>query len=185
MRKSILVHRYAKAFLELAIRNNMVEKALDDLKTVTKTLKENRELRSLLAQPFISKSHKINILKEVFKKYVSPKTLDLLYLMINKNRENYIIDIYDQYYEMYLEYKNIAVVTITSAIKLDDRTKQRIINILRYKINDSIQIENKIDKNIIGGFILNYKDYRYDASIIYTIKQLHKMFEQNLFVKGY
>lgn len=185
MINSLLVHRYAKAFLELAIRNNMVDQALDDLKIVTKTLKENKELYSLFTKPFMSKFRKRNILKEIFEKYVSPKTLDLLYLMINKNREDCIIDIYNQYYEMYLEYKNIAVVTITSAIKLDEKTKQRMINILHHKLNSYIQIENKIDKDIIGGFIVNYKDYRYDASIVSTIKRLHKMFEQNLFVKGY
>ena len=54
--------------------------------------------------------------------------------MIEKNRDEIIIDIYDEYYAMYLDYKKIAVVTVTSAVALDEQTTNRIVNILKHKI---------------------------------------------------
>ena len=50
---------------------------------------------------------------------------------------------------------------------------------------DTIEIKNVIDRNIIGGFIVKYMDYEYDASVRNTLKRLHSVFENNLFVKGF
>lgn len=187
MRFTVLVSRYAKALLNAAINNEMVDTILHDMRLVDDTLENSAELRNIIEQPFISKDHKKNIFEKLFKDKISGQTLNFLKMMVDKNREDIVINIYEKFYELYLEYKKIAVVTITSALPLDDATKQRIINIIRDKIDDesTIKINNIIDKSIIGGFIVNYKDFHYDASVKGTVKRLHKNFSENLFVKGY
>ena len=187
MKPNILVHRYAKAFLDLAIQNNVVDKVLDDLFLVKTTLEGNKELNILMHQPFVSTVHKTNIINKIFKDRVEKITLNLVNLLIEKNRDEIISNIYDEYYEMYLDYKKIAVVKVTSAIALDEQTTNRIVNILRHKIvdRDTVQVENIIDKNIVGGFKVSYRDYEYDASVVSTLKRLHSVFEDNLFVKGF
>ena len=52
------------------------------------------------------------------------------------------------------------------------------------KIVKDLEDKNVIDKNIIGGFKVSYEDYEYDASVVSTLKRLHSVFEENLFVKG-
>lgn len=187
MRPNLLVNRYAKAFLQLAIQNNLVDKALDDLLLVKSTIEGNKELDTLIHQPFVSKERKTNIINRLFTDRVATISLNLINLLIEKNRDAIITDVYDEYYELYLDYKKIAVVTVTSAVALDEKTSSRIVNILKHKIinKDTIEIKNIIDKNIIGGFIVKYNDYVYDASVIHTLKRLHSDFEENLFVKGY
>ena len=187
MRPNLLVNRYAKAFLELAIQNNLVDKALDDLLIVKSTIEGNKELDTLIHQPFVSKERKTNIMNRLFTDRVEKITLNLINLLIEKNRDTAITDMYDEYRMLYLEYKKIAVVTITSAVEIDEKTTDRIVNILKHKIvdKDTIEIKNVIDKSIIGGFIVKYNDYVYDASVTYTLKRLHSDFEENLFVKGY
>lgn len=187
MKHSLLVHRYAKAFLELAIQNELVDKALNDLLLVKTTIEGNKELDLLIHQPFVSKERKTNIINRLFADRVSKITLNLVNLLIEKNRDSIITNVYDEYYELYLDYKKIAVVTVTSAVALDEKTTDRIVNILKHKIvkKDTVEIRNLVDKNIIGGFIVKYNDYVYDASIVHTLKRLHTDFEENLFVKGY
>lgn len=187
MKPNLLVHRYAKAFLELAVQNDLVDKTLDDLLLIKTTIEDNKELDSLIHQPFVSKERKANILNRLFADRVAKISLNLVNLLIEKNRDSIITDIYDKYYEIYLDYKKIAVVTVTSAVALDEKTSNRIVNILKHKIvnKDTIEIKNVVDKTIIGGFIVKYNDYVYDASVTHTLKRLHSDFEENLFVKGY
>lgn len=187
MKPNILVHRYAKAFLDLAIQNNIVDKVLDDLLFVKTTFEENKELEILIHQPFVSKIHKTNIVDKIFKDRVEKITLDLVNLLIEKNRDEIITNVYNEYYELYLDYKKIAVVKVTSAVALDELTTNRIVNILRHKIvnKDTVQVKNVVDKKIIGGFKVSYMDYEYDASVVSTLKRLHNVFEDNLFVKGF
>lgn len=187
MRFTVLVKRYAKALLDVAINNDKVDIILHDMKLVDESLENSVELRNVIEQPFISKPHKKNILEKLFKDRISEQTLNFLKLMVDKNREDIILNIYEKYYELYLEHMKIAVVTITSAVSLDDVTRQRIVNIIKPKIADgsTIEINNVINKDIIGGFIVNYKDFHYDASVKGTLKHLHNNFSENLFVKGY
>ena len=62
MKPNILVNRYAKAFLELAIQNDIVDNVLHDLLLLKNTLNAHKELDILIHQPFVSKIHKSNIM---------------------------------------------------------------------------------------------------------------------------
>ena len=66
MKNVLLIRRYAKAFLDYTIENDMVDQGLADLELLTETLNEHRELRIILSQPFVTKSRKENIIKRVF-----------------------------------------------------------------------------------------------------------------------
>ena len=185
MKNTLLIRRYAKAFLEYAIENKMTEQGLADLELLTATLQSHRELRNILSQPFLSKEKKENIINRIFEGKISDKTLNFIKLMLDKNRHEIIPMILVPYRELYNEYKNIAEVTITTAVKIDEPTQQKLIWFVKDKINGNVQIINKIDKNIIGGFIINYLDYQYDRSIRNELKSLQGLFDENLYIKGY
>ena len=74
MKNTLLIRRYAKAFLEYAIENKMTEQGLADLELLTKTLQDNRELRNILSQPFLSKARKETIITRIFEGKISDKT---------------------------------------------------------------------------------------------------------------
>ena len=185
MKNTLLIRRYAKAFLEYAIENKMTEQGLADLELLTSTLQSHRELRNILSQPFLSKAKKETIITKIFEGKISDKTLNFIKLMLDKNRHDIIMYILAPYRELYYEYNNIAEVTITTAVKIDEPTQQKLIWFVKDKINGDVQIINKIDKNIIGGFIINYLDYQYDRSIRNDLKKLQGLFDENLYVKGY
>ena len=185
MKNVLLIRRYAKAFLDFSIENKMEDAGLADLELLAETIKGNRELRNILSQPFIKKSKKENILKKIFQGKISDNTFKFIDLILEKNHPELLSEMIDVYRSLYNEYKNIAVVTITTVVDIDEKTKNQLISFVKHKINGEIKIINKIDKKIIGGFVINYLDYQYDASVYTKLRNLEGLFTDNLYVKGY
>jgi len=86
---------------------------------------------------------------------------------------------------MYLDYKNIAIVEVTTATAIDKTMQTKMADLLKPKTTKTIQLAEKIDPSIVGGFILRLNDYQYNASMQKLIARLHKEFDKNLYIKGF
>ena len=49
----------------------------------------------------------------------------------------------------------------------------------------NVEISTKVDKDLIGGFVLEFDNKLYDASVQHKLSQLRAEFVQNLFVKEF
>ncbi len=181
MRIKLLSKRYAQALFDLAIEFNVLEKVSSDLKLVGTVFKENRELRVIIANPVIDTYKKINILNMIFEKNIQELSMKFLRLITNKGREQYIPYICDTFDEIYLEYKNILSVNFTTAQKADKKVLDDISSKLKEVTSMNIDLTEKINEDIIGGFVVNFQDYQYDASIINQLSKLKKSYSENQF----
>ena len=48
--------------------------------------------------------------------------------------------------------------------------------------NSSIEVEEQVDPELIGGFVLRLDDRQVDASILTQINELKSSFDQNLYI---
>lgn len=181
MRIKLLSKRYAQALFDLAVELNILEKVNSDLMLIDKVFAENRELRVIIANPVIDAYKKINILNKLFETKVQELTIKFLRLITNKGREQFILPINDAFDEIYKEYKNILSVNFTTAIEADKKIAEEISKKLNETTGMNIDLIEKVDETIIGGFVVNFQDYQYDASIINQLNKLKKEFSENLF----
>lgn len=185
MKDILLSKRYAKAIFDNVLEQNAVDQVKADLDIIASVFTENVELRQVIANPFVSNERKMAIFNGLFEKHVSEMTMNFLKVIVDKKREDQIQYIAEQYAELYLNHNNIVIVKVTSAVPLDEPTLQRIAEKMKDKTTKKIQVENVINKKIIGGFIINMDDYQYDASVLNVVHRLRQSFDENLFVKGY
>ncbi len=83
----------------------------------------------------------------------------------------------------YKEYKNIHTVKLTTAFPVSDEVRKAITGQVRKASGfDNIELEEKVDANIIGGFVLQVGDKLVDASIAYDLKAIARQFENNDFI---
>ena len=68
---------------------------------------------------------------------------------------------------------------------MDESIRTKILTLLEKRANAEVDLKEKIDEEIIGGFVLSYEDKQYDASILRQIKNLRREFDINLYVKGF
>ncbi len=185
MKETRVANRYAKALFDLAIEMKVLDRIKDDIELVYSVCKQNRDFVLMLKSPVIKESKKQTIIKEIFKSKVHELTIRFLLVITRNGRESVIMEIAQQFIDVYKKFKNILPVTITSAVQLDADTKKKIIAVLYDRAGAQIELTEEIDKEIIGGFIMEFEDKQYDASISKQIKNLHKEFDINLYIKGF
>lgn len=185
MKNILLARRYAKALFDLAVEDGVIDQVNDDMKLIADVLSENKALRRMLLSPVIPPARKKMVIKKIFEGKIDKRSLTFIDIIIRKGREAQIHDIAMQFYDSYLDYKNIAIVELTTATAIDKKLSLKMVNLMENKTSKTIQIQEKINPEIIGGFKLKLNDYQYDASIKQIFVKLHKEFDKNLFIKGF
>jgi F-type H+-transporting ATPase subunit delta len=178
-----LATRYAKSLLDLAVEKGQLEEVYADMLWLQSVSKTNRDFVTLLKSPVITGDKKLKILDAVTANKFSKLTLAFNALLVNKNRESNLPEIASAFITQYKEYKNIHTVKITTAQPLGAETRNAIVGQVKATGGfDNIELEEKVDADIIGGFILQVGDKLVDASIAYDLKAVAKQFENNDFI---
>ncbi|MBK8194504.1 MAG: ATP synthase F1 subunit delta [Lewinellaceae bacterium] len=178
--------RYAKSLIELAIEQGKLEQVNTDMQMLGAAAK-NRDLHLMLKSPIIHADKKNAVLDVLFKGKVDDLTMLYLQLLVNKGREMYVPEIAVEFSTQYKLLKKITSLTIVTAAPLSDA----VLNELKKKLlasdvtSDSLEINTRIDPNLIGGFVLEFDDKRYDASVSHKLEELKTQFQKNLYIKEF
>jgi len=119
-------------------------------------------------------SDKKIFISSLLSKKVSQHTIDFITMVIMNKRELYIEDMLRNFLEMYRKQSGITGVTLTSTKGFSTAQKNTIISYIEKTYKTKVELFEKIDESLIGGFILRIEDLQYDASIktkIQTLKQ--------------
>ncbi|HTH58011.1 MAG TPA: ATP synthase F1 subunit delta [Cyclobacteriaceae bacterium] len=186
MADSRVASRYVKSLLSLAEEQKAVDAVHNDMQLFDKVCLENRAFANMLKSPIIKHDKKKEILEAIFKGKVHKLTLAILEMLTEKNREPLLPAIAHEFHNAYNEYKGIERATVTTTIAVDAKLKGEIEAMVK-KLSAKKQVElvEKIDKDLIGGFILNVGDRQIDASIKNKLKALKVKFAENPFVKEF
>ncbi len=174
MSASTIAGRYAKSLMEACVEKNNVDAIYNDIKGIKDTL-DNKDLSLLLKSPIINGSKKINVMNAIYSGKVDPLTLDFIKLVVNKGREAYLPNMCDAFINQYREKNNIASAKVITATKLTEEK----LNSIKASLNlqaTSFEIEEEVDESLIGGFIIEMGDKRYDSSVKHKLNKLRKSF---------
>jgi F-type H+-transporting ATPase subunit delta len=168
--------RYAKAIIDLAQEQNLVEPIKGDMELFLRTLKANPELKAVLANPIVSHSKKVSILDAVFGTKVNKTSLAFFKLMVNKSRGEVLYATAGEYINLYDIKNHIIHASVVSASPLSDDNKQAMIADIIAATKSTVKLDAKVDPSLIGGFVLTVGDRQIDTSIASDLKKLKKEF---------
>lgn len=178
-----LASRYAKALLDLAIEQDQLEQEFADMQWLQAATSQSRDLLNLLRSPITKSDLKTKAISAVLKGNVSELTQRFVSLLISKNRESALPEIAKAFVEQYKQYKDIHTATLTTAVPVSDAIKNNIIEKVKQESGyNNIELVEKVDPNIIGGFVLEMGDMQVDASIAYDLREVAKQFKNNDFI---
>ncbi|SOS49930.1 ATP synthase F1 subunit delta [Tenacibaculum finnmarkense] len=169
--------RYAKAILNLAKETNKDSLVNDNMKFIASTIAESSDLNRMLKSPVVKATDKQKVLVALFGDKVDAIIKGLFNLLEENKRMIMLEAIAKQYAILYDTYKGIQVAKVTTAVvltkELEDKIQAKIVSLT----GNSASIENIVNPNILGGFILRVGDVQYDASISNQFKELRREFD--------
>jgi F-type H+-transporting ATPase subunit delta len=172
MRNIKAASRYAKALLDLSLETKKTDDVYADIVSLFETIEASNELKTLLNSPIVKSEKKQEVFKSLFSKTFSELTISYINLLITKKREALLSEIAIQFISQYKAHKNIVTAEVTTAIKLDEALTKKVLSLVKH--DGEVEIIEKIDASLIGGFIVKVGDKQIDASIAKKFKDLRK-----------
>lgn len=175
--------RYAKSLLDLSVERGQLEQVYNDMLYLQRLTKQSPEFLALLRSPVIKADAKTKAFNAVTQGNVSPLTTAFTNLMVSKAREAVLPEIITSFINQYKAHKNITIVKLTTAVALSEAVKASIISQVKNSEDiQNLELEEVVDPNIIGGFVLQTGDKLIDASISYDLKNISRSFDNNDFI---
>jgi len=169
---SKVARRYAESLLSNAIEKEIVAEVNSDINVIINSIYASEEFRRFLGSPVIKADSKKTILKEIFVDKISSHTLKFLEFVVEKKREDILLQILENYIELKDDYLGIVRLEVKSAFQLSEEIKEILLKKFESIFNKKIEADFSQDKNLIGGFVVRFRDTVYDASIKHQLEKL-------------
>ena len=180
MNQSSISVRYAKAIFELAKEKDSLKKVYEDFRLVRDVLLELPEFNELMASPIVKKSDKTNLFVNTFSGKIDELALNFLKFLVEKNREMYIIDIFRNFEASYRKANNVKQVVISTVEPLNEETRRSIQEKIAEVYKANVELENVINKDMIGGVIVRIENQQLDMSVRTQLKEIKQSLQKSI-----
>jgi F-type H+-transporting ATPase subunit delta len=164
---------YSRALFEAATEQDKLDVVREQVGQFADAVNDNRDLAVFFFSPYFSTEEK----KEGLGKVVdgADETVrNFLELLIEKHRVPAIQRIRREYDALWEEANKLLPVEVTSAIELDPQTVEQIGDKIGERTGRKVQLESKVDPDILGGIVVRVGDRILDASIANRLESLRK-----------
>lgn len=182
MKQTRAALRYSKAILNLAKDNKNETEVNSDMLLVASTIADNKDLDVMLNSPVIKAKDKKKVLEQLFSDKVSNITLGLFHLLEENKRLAILEEVAKQYTIIYDHLKHIDIAKVTTAVPLTKEMEKEVLNKVVALTGNKATLENEVNPDILGGFVLRVGDVQYDASISNYLNELRKEFDHSDYI---
>lgn len=181
MDQSKIAVRYAKAFFSLAKEKELLDTLKKDIAMIGKLASESADFILLLESPVIKTSQKVKLTNSIFKGKVHELTSKFLILITENKREIHIPGICRNFLDLCRKEKGVRSAMITSAIPLSKKIISEIQSQLESELKAHVELSERVNESLIGGFVLRIDDRQVDASLSTQLRKVkEKLFQTEI-----
>jgi len=173
-----VAHKYAHALFMSAKEKNLLEKADEQFLQLRHLLTADHTLFNFLNAPQVSDEKKLELVRNVFAGRLERPFIEFLIVLIDKHRTGFLPDIAEELDRMIKAEKGIGKVTVITAIPISHAEEQELVKELATKTGLKIELEKKVDRQILGGMITILHDQIIDGSVRHGLSQIQELLEK-------
>ena len=171
IKNTVIVSRYAEAFISLARENCGLGKALEDLVVVKNIIRDNPGFSELMHNPEISYTEKCMIIDEAIRDGLSDEIRNFLKLLIEKKRFDIFLDSAEYLREKYAHQGQVDVL-LRIAFPLELDLIKKIEVVLKKKLNKDLRFYIDLDGSLLGGVQVVIGNTIIDGSVAKRLDEL-------------
>lgn len=161
-----IVEPYAEALMGIAQDSNLVDEIANDVSFILEMLRDSEEFRAVIQNPLIKAEDKKAILKQLTDGKIQGVFSNILMLLVDRRRGFALGAICKHYQALLRKLKNTVLAEVTSTLELNEAQQDAVKQKVQQMTNaSSVELETKIDSDLIGGVIIKVGSQVLDASI--------------------
>src|SRR5258708_18081526 len=164
MPKGAIARRYAGAIFDLAVRQNTLDRTLDDVQGIAQLFSKHT-LAYLLREPKIPLQRKEKVLREALSSRVLPTSLNLALLLVQRSLIEVTPRLADELQKLVYDQNNQAVAEVTTATPMDAAELALVKQALEQRTGKTILLQTKVNPAILGGLVDRVGDQVLDGSV--------------------
>jgi ATP synthase F1 delta subunit len=164
---------YSRALFESAQEHDSLDRVHEELDQFTDALDDSHDLQVFFFSPYFSSQEK----KEGIRKLISDADehfVNFLELLAERHRMPAVFRIRKTFDDLWAEENKLLPVSVTSAIELDEGMVQDIGKEIEEQTGRSVQLESRVDPDVLGGLVLRVGNMVLDASVRNRLERLRK-----------
>jgi F-type H+-transporting ATPase subunit delta len=169
-----IARRYAQALLQIAQEKQAIDSYEKELDDCLATINSDEHLQHIWYSERILTEDKKKVFKELFGGNLSDMVVNLLMLLIDKNREAFLPDIFTEYKKQADVTRNIIDAEVRSAVALTDKDFNILAEKLSAMSGKNVRLHSVVDPSIIGGIVVKMGDKVIDGSVIKRLSIMKK-----------
>nr|WRW10631.1 ATP synthase CF1, subunit delta [Ascoseira mirabilis] len=196
---SKIANPYSEALLQLGLNLYLKDgntntqvffQIIFDMENLLKILKLTPTLEKYLSNPLITNNDKKVLLKKCLSKKTSSTTTKFLMLLVDKKRIEFIQVITQTFLNKAYNFVCLKFIEVYSAIRLSENQKNQLVEKLKVLLGpefitskvyySKMNITFRVDKEILGGFIIKIDSKIMDLSLRGELQALAKQMETSL-----
>ena len=173
--------RYSKALFKIASKENSEQVVYEEVSSLLDLFNSNDVFAKLFLSPLLSSKSQLKLVNNLFsntdkkKIKVSKNVLAFLKVLAKNGRLKILSSALYSFQDLVKSMHQEININLTTAFPISEDDTNKIKNILLKKTDKKINIISNVDKNIIGGIILQSGSSLIDASIKNKILKLNNI----------
>lgn len=160
-----LRENYANTLFDLARENDVLDAVREDLETIARVVRKERDLVRFLTSPYFSGSSKEKFIRTALSGRITELTMNFIMVLIKHNRVGLLVEIVARYGELWDVEHNCYPVEATVSRPLEKDEVERLKEDMETAFGGAVRLEWVVDPDILGGIIVRCRDKVIDNSI--------------------